>query len=295
MKILFPFTLVLLTATTGVVCAQKRKPVPACTQAAFAAFKELPKMEYDGPEEGPDYDNKILKLPERLAAIRNLTRGLEALTNPGWWQANVDELNACAIHKQVGTLTDDEKSQWRDGGYDFDLIGYHEMRLAQIFDPCYQKGYSGSNLYLLYHKEGKVFVSQLFDGYYSRVDNSVGLDFARMNGEQIVELGTANSMPPSLASYYYAIDPVTNKAVPKKIFKEGNKLTNEVDSEMLMAEPKDVGLPASAKELNIIVNGRLAPSFSAYEQDDRGRIDAGGQRFRRIIYRWNGKVYVRIN
>ncbi|HEU5237345.1 MAG TPA: hypothetical protein VFU37_09405, partial [Pyrinomonadaceae bacterium] len=155
----------------------------------------------------------------------------------------------------------------------------------------YQTGYQGSNLYLLYRKEGKVFVSQLVNGYFSRVDNSVGIDFVKMNGEQLIEISTANSMPPSLLSYYFAIDPATNKALPKKMFKVDNKLTNEIFSEMLMAEPKDIGLPASASELNIIVNGRLAPSFSAYEQDDHGRIKANDQRFRRIIYRWNGKFY----
>ena len=293
MKNLIP--LAMLLSMSGVVWAQKQKPVPACSQAVFAAFRALPKLEYDCPEEGTESDDRILKLPERRAALRKVVRGLEGFTNPAWWQANVGELNACAIHKQAGTLTDEEKQQWRNGDYDFDLMGNHEMRLAQIFDPCYQKGYSGSNLFLLYRKEGKVFVSQLVDGYYSRVDNSVGLDFAKLNGQQLIEVETANSMPPSLDYYYFAIDPVTNKAVPKKIFKDGHKLTNVISSEMLMADPKDIGLPASAKELNIIRNGRLAPSFSSYDQDEHGRIDANGQKFSRSIFKWNGKYYVLIN
>ena len=285
------FATISLLLISNSISAQKQKPVPGCSQSTFSAFKVFPKLEYECPEEGTDYDDKILKLPQRLTAIHSVVKQLEGFTNPAWWQANVDELNACSVHKNVGALTDEEKDQWRAGDYSFNLLGSHEMRLVQITDPCYQTGYQGSNLYLLYRKEGKVFVSQLLNGYFSRVDNSVGIDFVKMNGEQLIELSTANSMPPSLASYYFAIDPATNKALPKKIFKVGNKLTNEIYSEMLMAEPRDIGLPASASELNIIVNGRLAPSFSVYEQDDHGRIKANDQRFRRIIYRWNGGFY----
>src|SRR5205814_10255560 len=115
---------------------------------------------------------------------------LGGLRNPVWWRAGVDELNACSVHKEMGVLTGEEKDKWRDGGYSFDLIGNHEMRLVMITDPCYQTGYSGSNLYLLYHKEGKVFVSQLLNGYFSRVDNSFGIFFAKLNGEQLIELAT---------------------------------------------------------------------------------------------------------
>jgi hypothetical protein len=254
--------------------------------------KELPKMEYACPE-GQEWDDKILKLPERLAVLREVVKQLEGFRNPAWWRASVDELNACSVHKQVGALTAEEKQEWRTGGYSFNFIGNHEMRVVMITDPCYQTGYSGSNLYLLYHQEGKVFVSQLLNGFYSRVDNPFGISFAKLNGEQLIELGTSNSMPPSLISYYYVIDGATNHAVPKKIFKVGNKLTNEIYSEMLMAEPQDIGLPASASELNIIRNGTLAPSFSAYEQDDQGRVKANDQRFRRLVYRWNGKFYAR--
>jgi hypothetical protein len=166
------------------------------------------------------------------------------------------------------------------------------MRLVLLTDPCYQTGFGGSNAFLLYHKEGRVFVSQLLNGYYSRVDNSVGMDFAKLNGQQIIEVSTANSMPPSYVYYYFVIDPKTNKAEPKNIFRQGNQLTNKIYSDMLMAEPKDVGLPGDASELNIIRKGLLAPSFSAYEQDDQGRIDASGKRMNRIVYRWNGRFYL---
>jgi len=111
-----------------------------------------------------------------------------------------------------------------------------------------------------------------------------------LNGQQLIEVSTANSAPPSLWYHYFVIDPQSNKAVPKNIFQEGHKLINEIYSTMLMAELKDLGLPKDAGELNIIRNGRLASTFSAYEEDEHGKID---NRLRRIIYRWNGRFYVK--
>lgn len=295
MKIpLFGFaTFCLMAIVSAAVVAQKKKPIPACRQSTFAAFKPLPKLEYECPEGLQEWDEKILKLPERLSALRGIEKELAGFTNPIWWQAETDELNACSLHGSAGELTDEEKHKWEAGDYTITLTGNHEMRLALLDDPCYQTNWAGANAFLLYRKDGKVYVSQVLNGYYSRVDNSVGMDFAKLNGQQVIEISTANSMPPSMVFYYFAIDPVTNKAVPKKMFKDGAKLTNQIYSDMLMAEPKDAGLPASASELNVIVNGRLAPSFSAYQQDDQGRIKVNDQRFRRIIYRWNGSFYTR--
>ena len=54
-------------------------------------------------------------------------------------------------------------------------------------------------------------------------------------------------------------------------------------------------VPESASELNIIRNGKLARSFSAYEEHPRGAIEAEGRRLRRIIYRWNGRIYSKAN
>jgi hypothetical protein len=272
---------------------QKEKPIPACRQTTFAALKPLPKLEYNCPEGLIDSDDKILKLPERLAATRSVAKRLEAFTNPNWWQADVDEVNACQVHGRTGQLTDEEKQEWKQGGYNFDFYGNHQMRLALVSDPCYQNGYNGSVLFLLYRKDGKVFVSQLLNGYYSRVDNSAGIDFATLNGQQLIELGTANSMPPTYINFYFVIDPKTNRAVPKQLFKEGNKPTNKIYSAMLMNEPGDLGLPKNASELKVFSHNRLAPTFSAYEEDDRGKIDSNGRQLRRIVYRWNGRFYVR--
>ena len=282
-RILVALALMLYAFATAAAQSQKQL-VPNCMQAPFDAHRSFPKLEYDCPGGANDSDDKILKLTQRLAAIGSVIKELETFTNPNWWQASVDELNACSLHKSVGALTAEEKESWLKGDNSFDLLGNQQMRLVLLADPCYQTGFGGSNAFLLYHKDGKVFVSQVLNGYYSRVDNSVGIDFVKLNGQQLIEVSTANSMPPSMVYYYFVIDPKTNKALPRNIFKRGTKLTNEIYSEMLLGEPKQFGLPKDAGELNVIRKGRLAPSFSAYEQD--------GKRMKRIVYRWNGRFYV---
>ena len=285
--------LVLLANATSKCLAQQKKFIPGCSQAAFAAFKPLPRVEYDCPEGTNDYDDKILKLPGRIAALNDVVRTLQSFTDRAWWRTDVDSLNACEVHAAAGALTDEEKEKWRQGDYQFSLLGNHEMRVVLLSDPCYQTGFSGANAFLVLRKNGAVYVTQVLNGYYSRVDNSVGMDSIRWNGRQIVEISTANSFPPSLVSYYFEIDSRTNKALPKKLFRDGNKFTNEVYSDMLMADPKDLGLPQSAAELRVFVGKRLAPSFSAYEENEHGRIDANGRKLRRIVYRWNGRFYLR--
>lgn len=271
--------------------AQKEKAAPICRQVTFAALKPLPKLEYACPEGLNGYDEKILKLPARIRALHGIVKDLQEFTNPAWWGSDVDELNACTIHGSAGELTDDEKERWKDGDYSFALLGNHQMRIALLADPCYQTGFAGANAFLLYRDGARVAVSQVLNGYYSRVDNSVGFDVANLSGRQVIEISTANSMPPSLVSYFFVIDPATKIATPKKLFKDGNTLKNEVYSAMLMGEPKEFGLPKDATELNIIRNARLAPTFSAYEENERGKIDADGRKLRRIVYRWNGRFY----
>lgn len=292
-KLTFVTFLLWLSLVPRIANGQRQMPAPVCTQTAFAALKTFPKLEYQCDESLTEYDDKVLKLPQRLAAIRGVMKQLEGFTNEAWWRAGVDTLNACKLHQSEGALTAEEKERWKSGDYSLDLVGNQGMRLVLLDDPCYQTGYQGSNAFLLYRKDGKVFVSQLLNGYYSRVDNSVGIDFAKLNGQQIIEVSTANSMPPSLVFYYFVIDPKNNKALPKNIFKDGKKLTNQIYSDMLMAEPRDLGLPKEAAELNIIRKGRLAPTFSAYEVNDHGKIHGTQNRnLNRTIYRWNGRYYV---
>lgn len=288
MKTRYLLAVISLFACLNSTIAQRSRAT-VCSRASLAAYKPLPELEYECPE-AIDSDAALMKLPARLAGIRIVEKVLGTFDSAAWWNADAQELNYCEIHGKAGALTGEEKQKLNDGDYDLKVFGNHQMRLIMLRDPCYATGYSGANGFLLYRGAGKVFVSQVLDGYASRVANSVGIDFATMNGEQLFEISTANSFPPSLVSYYFAIDPGTGRAVAKKIFKEDNKLTNEIYSDMLMGDPKDFGLPKDATELNIIRNGRLAPTFSAYEQDEHGKIDG---RLRRVIYRWNGTSYVR--
>jgi hypothetical protein len=293
----WPFALAILIsvcAHTGVAqtAVPTPEPITACKQSTFAAFKPLPKLTYDCPAGLIESDDGILKLPERIAALNEVAQQLRTLANAAWWQTNVDDLNACEIHGSAGTLTDEEKGHFTDHDYQFLLFGNRQIRLVLVRDPCYQTEYNGSNLFVLYRSGGKVFVTEVIDGFFSRADSFLDVAFANLNGEQLIEVSTASgSLHPYVANHYFVVDKMSHKAVPRNLIKEGKKLTNLIESVMLLSDLKDLGLPQSAGELQIIRRHRLAPSFSAYEEDERGRIDDNGRRLRRIVYRWNGRFY----
>jgi hypothetical protein len=285
--------LVLSTGGSGSF-AQKPKPITACKQTTFAAFKPLPKLDYTCPEGLVESDDKTLKLPKRIAAINKVTQQLRILATPAWWQTNIDDLNACEMHGSAGALTDEEKAHFTDGDYQFLLFGNQQIRVVLVRDPCYQTGYNGSNLFVLYRAGGKVFVTEVIDGFFSRADSFLKVAFANLNGAQLIEVSTASgSLHPYIARHYFVIDKMSRKAVPRNLIKEGTKLTNQIASVMLLSDLKDLALPQSAGELKIIRRHRLAPSFSAYEEDERGKINDNGRKLRRIVYRWNGRYYAR--
>lgn len=284
----------LLVVVFVVRAVAQDKPVPVCSQKTFAALKPLPKLDYACSESLIDSDSRILRLPRRRAALARVVQSLRSYTTPAWWEAGVDELSACELHGSAGELSDDEKGSWQSGDRIVTLLGDQQTRLVLIADPCYQTGFGGSNAFLLHRRDGRVFVTQVLDGYYSRADNSVGINFAGLNGQRIIEVTTGNSMPPTLTSYFFVIDR-TGRALPKKIFRTDGRPTNEIYSAMLMGDPSEFKLPANASELNIIRNRKLARSFSSYEDHASGRIDANGRKLRRIVYRWNGRFYSRTN
>ncbi|MGZ5436074.1 MAG: hypothetical protein ACXWID_06645 [Pyrinomonadaceae bacterium] len=268
------------------------KAVPVCSEKAFAAVRPQPKLAYECSESLIESDSRILRLPRRRAALARVVQTLRSFTNPVWWETSLAELNACELHGGAGELNEEEKARWRTGDLFMWVFGDKQTRLVLIDDPCYQTGFNGTNAFVLHRRDGRVFVTQVLDGYYSRADNSVGINFANLKGQRIIEVTTGNSMPPSLVSYFFAIDR-SGRATPKKLFRTDGRLTNEIYSAMLLAEPRDLNLPASANELNIIRNRRLAPGFSAYEEHERGPIDAHGRKLRRVVYRWNGRFYSR--
>jgi len=285
---------IVFTIVSGETIAQKRAQISGCRSDVFSALRPLPKLVYDCPEGLSDSDNKFLNLPERRSATSQLVEELKTLNNPLWWQANVDALNVCDFRGSAGSLTTEEKEKLQGGDYQSQLFGNQQLRLVLISDPCYQLGYNGSIAFLLNRNKGRVIVSQLLDGYYSRVDNSVGIAFARLNGEQIIGVETSNSMPPGLTYYYFSVDQNTGKATAKNLFRNGNKLSNQIYSAMLFGEPADFGLPKDVRELEVIRGNRLAQNFSAYEESERGRIDDNGRTLRRIVYRWNGRFYAAV-
>lgn len=287
-----PLILLLLCLPAREAIAQKKTDPPLlCKPTVFAARKELPKLEYDCPDQIAGYDEKILKLPERLEAIDELKQTLATLADAGWWRANVDDLNLCDCRGKPGRFTPEESEKFRQGDYVMRLFGNHQIRMVLIDDPCFQPGYQGSNAFLLYYDAGKVVVSQVLNGYSSRADNSVSLDFANLNGQQIVEIATGTGgLVPYLTNYYFVIDPKTRQAKPFNIFRDHGKPTNEVTSVMLFGEMKDYGLPQSASPLYIVRGHRIAASFSLYD-DGSGSIDDNGRMVGRKIYRWNGRFY----
>jgi hypothetical protein len=284
---------IVLTNMSGETIAQQRAPISVCRQDVYAALRPLPKLVYDCPEGLSDSDDKLLNLPERRSAINQLVEKLKTFNDPSWWQASVDALNVCDFHGNAGSLSAEEKEKLNGGDYQFQLFGNQQLRLVLISDPCYQIGYSGSIAFLLNRNEGRVIVSQLLDGYYSRVGNSVGIAFAQLNRDQIIAVETANNMPPGLTYYFFRVDQHTGKAIPKNLFRDGKKLSNKIYSAMLFGEP-DFGLLKNASELNVIRGNRLAQTFSAYEESERGRINENGRRLRRVGYRWNGRFYAAV-
>lgn len=213
--------------TGGTPVPRQEHGALVCRPATFAALQPLPEIIYDCPEGISESSDELLKTPARLAALGEVTKELESFKAASWWSANVDELNACELHGKPGKLTTEERSKMRGGEFNYSLFGDQEVRLVLLTDPCYQVGYNGSVGFLLVRHGGRIYITKILEGYYSRIDNSVGLETAIVNGERIIEISTGNSMPPATLNYYYVIDPRTHQAVPKKLFKDGKTFTNE--------------------------------------------------------------------
>jgi len=246
----------------------------------------MPKLSYQCNEQLNDYDEKVLKLPERVTAIKTLMTDLATFNDAAWWSADTVDLSVCDFTEAAGALTRDQRQSFVGGEYSFWLFGNDHIRLVLIPDPCYQSEYGGSNGFLLYRHAGRVSVSQVLDGYFSRADNSVSMSWAKRGGDEIVEVSTGSGgLTPSLTNYYFTIDPRTNQAVPKNLFRGDHGPTNEISSAMLFN-----ATPATTP-LKIIRGQSLSPSFIIYIDNDRGKIDDNGRTLSRKILRWDGKIY----
>ena len=259
--------------------AQRPKAPLVCRQPVLAALKPMPELNYQCGDQPNDWDEKILKLPARRSAIETLMLELSSFSDTAWWTADPVDLGVCEFSQKAGALTADQRRDFLDGEYLFWLFGNERIRLVLVPDPCYQTGYGGSNAFLLYRNGGKVFVSQVLDGYFSRADNSVNIAFARLNNEEIIEVSTGSGgLNPSLTNYYFVIDPRTNYAVPKKLFHGSDGLTNQISSTMLLNSSSRTTEP-----LQIVRRNALAPNFVVYSDN--------GERVSRKVLRWNGHVY----
>src|SRR5438045_2526545 len=157
--------------------AQRSKRALVCTRPALAALKPMPRLSYPCDGEANEWDEKILRAPARVAAIKTLISDLSSFSDAAWWTTDTVDLNVCDFTHEPRPLTRDQRQSFVDGDYAFWLFGNDRVRLALIPDPCYQTEYGGSNGFLLYRNGGRVFVTQVLDGYFSRADNSVNLDF----------------------------------------------------------------------------------------------------------------------
>ena len=257
--------------------AQQRNQQLVCKQPVLAAMKPRPELSYECGEQANDWEEKILKLPARVSAIKTLMTELSSFSDDAWWTADIVDLGVCDFKKEASVLTADERREFVNGEYLFWLWGSASIRLMLIPDPCYQTGYGGSNAFLLYRNAGNVFVTQVLDGYFSRADNSVNLAFAKVKSEEIIEVSTGSGgLNPSLTNYYFVIDPRTNHAVPKNLFVgERGRPTNQITSELLLDSPARTSEP-----LQIVRGKTLAPSFVVYTGNGR-----------RKVLRWNGNGY----
>jgi len=279
--------LMLLSALPVETPSQSEGKSTACKKEVFAALKPLPKLRYRClPEGASDYDERILKTPGRARALTAYLRMLEQLSAHAWWQARVADLNVCYFSGRPGALTPEEQEKFDVGDYTIGLLGEGRTRLVITRDPCYQTGFGGSNAFLLYRTGRGVRATQVLDGFFSRADNPIGLDFAANGAEEIVEVATSTGgLNPYSTSYYFVIDKSSGRAVPKKLFDEGGVLTNKLTSAMVLTLPEEEG------ELRVVQGRRLAESFYVYGENPDGEIDDGGRRLSKSVFKWNGRIY----
>ena len=276
------FICVALLVLSGGAHAQKRPLI--CKSATLAALKLKPELSYECDAELQDWDEKILKLPARVAAIKTLASELSSFTDPAWWAADTVDLGVCEFAGKVGPLTRDQRRSFLGDEYPFWLFGNDHVRLMLISDPCYQTQYGGSNAFLLYRSGGRVTVTQVLDGFFSRADNPLTMAWAKLNREEIVEVATwSGGLNPTLTNYYFVIAPKTGHAAPKNLFHGDHGPTNEITSALLFN--------SASAPLKIVRGQTLSRSFSIYVDDPNGKIDNNGRTLSRRILRWNGRLY----
>ncbi|MBS1796185.1 MAG: hypothetical protein JSS81_20195 [Acidobacteria bacterium] len=261
-----------------------------CRKPGLAAVRPIPKLEYECNEDLTESADEVLTQPERLEALKDFRNELEKLDDAAWWSTSTEELDFCAFLGKTGSRRgDDDEFLFSEPNYE--LRGNNRYRLVVAKDPCYQVGFGGSNIFLLNRVGPKVYATEVIDGFYTRADFPLEFDYAVENGETIVEIATlSGGLSSTDRNYYFSIDPKTHRAVPKKMFRVDGKLTHIIESETVLDDPADYGLPPKAQTLEIIKNHRLTKSFYlAGLRDTEGSKRKG--RYFAPQMRWNGRFY----
>jgi hypothetical protein len=293
MKSVQIYKMFLLLFLIPVFCVGQETKKHVCKANVFAALRPVPKLDYKcQPEEVPDYGDDVLRRPERLAGLRRYIRSLAGLASSDWWNADVNDLNVCYVGGKPGPLSSEDEETLRYGAGRTELFGDDSIRLILATDPCYQRGFGGSNAFLLSRRGGTVYVTEALDGFYSRSDDPMGLDFGVLNSERIIEINTnSGGMHPTITNYYFIIDRKSGKAVPRKLFRVGGKLTNEMTSAIdMQGQYQDIA-SAENTEMQVIKHGKLARSFIVLKEDFSQESGTDGPNLKKTIYRWNGGFY----
>src|SRR5262245_19676425 len=103
--------------------AQRSNPPLVCKKPVLAALKPMPKFTYQCNEQLNDYDEKVLKLPEPVAAIKTLMSELASFNDAAWWSADAVDLGVCDFTGEPGTLTRDQRRSFTNGEYAFWMFG----------------------------------------------------------------------------------------------------------------------------------------------------------------------------
>lgn len=286
--------LLLLFLAIPVFCVGQETKKHVCKARVFTALRPIPRLDYKcQPEEVPDYGDDVLKRPERRTGLRKYIRSLAGLASSDWWNADVDDLNACYVGGKPGPLSSEGEETLRYGAGRTELFGDDSIRLILATDPCYQRGFGGSNAFLLYRRGGKVGVTEALDGFYSRSDDPMGLDFGVLNSERIIEINTnSGGLHPTITNYYFIVDRNSGNAVHKKLFSVGGKLTNEMTSAIDMFGQYQVATSGESTEMQVIKHGKLAKSFIVLKEDFSREAGSDGPKLKKTTYRWNGRFYV---
>src|SRR5690348_9150429 len=97
--------------------AQRRQAALVCKRPVLAALKPPPKLNTYCGQQASDWDEGILKLPARVAAIKSLMSELASFSDTAWWTADPVDLSVCDFTQKTGALTPEQRREFLQGEY----------------------------------------------------------------------------------------------------------------------------------------------------------------------------------